>query len=125
MYPTNPFSPSSLCPNSFDLLTTNGIINEDLTGYITGTPSPYLQNYIAAQKGAAPTQPNQALPVTLPGVTPKNSLTNDIFVKLNSAKDGIPFWKKIAAGTLLGGLTILLAMKGKNIVSKVKSLIHP
>lgn len=40
-------------PNCFDLLTTHGVIHNDLVGYITGTPSAYLQNYVA-QRGGVP-----------------------------------------------------------------------
>ena len=40
-------------PNCFDLLTTHGVIHNDLVGYITGTPSAYLQNYVA-QRGVVP-----------------------------------------------------------------------
>ena len=46
-------------PNCFDLLTTHGVIHNDLVGYITGTPSPYLQQYVA-QRGGVPLAPAPA-----------------------------------------------------------------
>ena len=61
-----------LYANCFDRLTTNGVIAEDLMGYVTGTPSPYLQNYVT-QRGGVPNLPGQILPDTLtPAIgTPK------------------------------------------------------
>lgn len=54
-------------PNCFDLLTTHGIVADDVVGYITGEPSPYLQNYVA-QRAGVPTVPGQILPDGLPNV---------------------------------------------------------
>lgn len=121
--------------NCFDRLTTNGVIAEDLVGYVTDTPSPYLQNYIA-QKGGVPNMPylpGQVLPDPLPAAPqpapmavpggaaqaanaysdiPKASdLNTNTFVK----KDKYETAKKVAAGILLTGLAVLGAVKGRQL----------
>lgn len=97
-------------PNCFDMLTTHGIIAEDLVGYVTDTPSPYLQNYVA-QRGFNPSLPGQVLPDPLPGVTPRYQPRSDIYEPVRPRpvitphkKDRWGTFKKIAAAALLIGL---------------------
>lgn len=128
-----PISGVPMFPSCFDQLTTNGIIAEDLVGYVTGTPSPYLQNYVA-QRGGTPSLPGRTLPDTLtPAVPPKQPLPQgDIY---NVApkdigpqtleppkKNKIDNIKKIAAGLLLTGLTVFAFMKGKAALSALKKV---
>ena len=64
-------------PNCFDQLTTHGIVAEDVVGYITDSPSPYLQNYVAQRGGYTPSVPwtpsipGRVLPDPLPSVSPQ------------------------------------------------------
>jgi len=112
--------------NCFDRLTTNGILVDDVMGYITGQPSPYLQNYVA-QRGGWPTLPGQIMPDALPGAPapapmavqgsypqkqqtqmPNGSIYKDIPTNLDQntfvKNDKYEKYKKIGAGLLLGGL---------------------
>lgn len=111
-------------PNCFDQLTTHGVVAEDVVGYITDKPSPYLQNYVA-QRGWAPSMPGQILPDPLPTLQPPNPLPrNDVYQTVATEqpvnKNGVPTgqqinnyvknehnnnWKKIAAGVLIAGVT--------------------
>lgn len=120
--------------NCFDRLTTNGIIAEDLVGYITDVPSPYLQNYIA-QRGGVPNMaylPGQVLPeplpnaptpapMAVPGNIPPNGPYSDIpkpselNPKTFEKKDKYVTAKKIALGILLTGLTVLGVVKGRQL----------
>ena len=65
MNPVSLGQPYPMYANCFDRLTTNGILADDVMGYITGTPSPYLQNYVA-QRGGLPMMPGQIMPDALP-----------------------------------------------------------
>ena len=125
--------------NCFDRLTTNGIIAEDLMGYVTGTPSPYLQNYVA-QRGGAPSLPGQMLPDTLTpaindspypaqnaqpipqgdiyNVAPKNIGPETLQPKNKKKTDLI---KQIAAGVLIATLATLGIVKGKSIYNTAKT----
>lgn len=121
-------------PNCFDQLTTHGIVAEDVVGYITGTPSPYLQNYVA-QRGWAPSLPGQITPDPLPPVIPPQTVqntnvnqtippqtvqNNDIYqtvpkqedINTYVKKDKKDTWKKVAAAILLTGVSAFLAVKG-------------
>lgn len=127
-----PISGVPMYPSCFDHLTTNGIIAEDLVGYVTGMPSPYLQNYVA-QRGGTPSLPGRILPDTLtPAVPPQKPLPQgDIY---NVApkdigpqtleppnKHKIDNIKKIATGVLLAGLTVFAFVKGKTAFSAIKN----
>lgn len=127
-----PISGVPMYPSCFDQLTTNGVIAEDLVGYVTGTPSPYLQNYVA-QRGGTPSLPGRTLPDTLtPAVPPKQPLPQgDIY---NVApkdigpetleppkKHKINNIKEIATGLLLAGLTVFAFIKGKSALSAIKN----
>lgn len=117
--------------NCFDRLTTNGILADDLVGYVTGAPSPYLQNYVA-QRGLTASLPGQILPDTLPAVPPVGPISvnassvghtqstnvpayNDV-PRVNSdtftKKDEYSSLKKLAAGVLLSGLAAFGLYKG-------------
>lgn len=123
-----------LYANCFDRLTTNGILADDIMGYITGTPSPYLQNYVA-QRGGLPMMPGQIMPDALPTAPmpapmsvpgyrqtpvqqqmPAGPVYKDIprnidqntFVK----QDKYSTIKKVAAGALITVLTVLGLYKG-------------
>lgn len=134
-----PLSNVPLYANCFDQLTTNGIIAEDLMGYVTGTPSPYLQNYVA-QRGGVPNLPGQMLPDTLtPAIRGKGNIAQnqtplpkgDIYnvapknigpETLEPSKNRkIDTAKKIAAGILLAGLATLGIVKGKSLFVKAKT----
>lgn len=118
MQPINYGAP--IYPNCFDQLTTHGIVAEDVMGYITDQPSPYLQNYVA-QRGWAPSIPGQVLPDPLPTMQPPNPLPrNDVYQTVASEQqNAVPNqqninnyvqnprnngWKKAAAAILLTGL---------------------
>lgn len=118
-------------PNCFDNLTTNGIIAEDVVGYITDMPSPYLQNYVA-QRGWAPTGqalPGQILPDPLPHLqNPQPLPRGDIYqsvqpkppdTKTLVRKDKYETAKKVALGMLLTGLAVLGIVKGKKLWGKL------
>lgn len=115
MYPT-----ASIYPNSFDMLTTHGIIAEDLVGYVTDTPSPYLQNYVA-QRGWNPTLPGQVLPDPLPNVKPQQPLPKDVYQpvlpKEPEKKDKYSTVKKLAAAALILGLGTFGIIKGSKWIS--------
>lgn len=123
-------------PNCFDNLTTNGIVAEDVVGYITDTPSPYLQNYVA-QRGWPPTQalPGQVLPDPLPTLQnpqplPKGDIYQSVQPKHPDAntfvrKDKYDTAKKAALGLLLTGLTVLGIVKGKKLISKLRAPHNP
>ena len=73
-------------PNCFDLLTTHGVIHNDLVGYITGTPSQYLQNY-AAQYGGMPTASGHAqTPVQTGAQIPQQPIA-DVYHKPQNQKE--------------------------------------
>lgn len=112
---------TQIYPNCFDSLTTNGIIADDVMGYITGTPSPYLQNYVA-QRGWAPDMPGRMMPDPLPNVQPKLPLPNDVYEKpqIHEPSNKLALWKKIAAGILIAGVSIFAAVKCKNLFSKIR-----
>lgn len=112
-------------PNCFDQLTTHGIVAEDVVGYITGTPSPYLQNYVA-QRGWAPSMPGQIMPDPLPTLQPPNPLPKGDVYQKQSTQNTVPTnqqinnfvnpqkndnWKKIALALLLTGVTCFGAYK--------------
>lgn len=125
--------------NCFDRLTTNGIIAEDLMGYVTGNPSPYLQNYVA-QRGGNPSMLGQILPDTLTpaingsprpaqmtqplqqgdvyNVVPKN-IGPEILQPKNKKKTDLI--KQIAAGVLLTTLATIGIVKGKSILKSTKT----
>lgn len=107
------------------MLTMHGIIPDDLTGYVTGTPSPYLQNYVA-QRGGVPSLPGQILPDPLPGVPQmQQQPVNDTYQKPQRYVDTTPqpyqepstqkkgkgnIWKSIAMSVILSvGASLLLA----------------
>lgn len=110
-------------PNSFDMLTTHGIITEDLVGYVTDTPSPYLQNYVA-QRGWNPTLPGQVLPDPLPNVQPKRQVVSDVYQPVKpyrpviepQKKDKWGTFKKVVAAGLLIGLGGLGIYKGRKVI---------
>ena len=111
-------------PNCFDLLTTHGVVADDVVGYITDQPSPYLQNYVA-QRGWPPSVPGQILPDALPAAPAPTPLPRtDVYQTAAAEKahtpDSVPdknqindfvkqpnheSWKKAAAAILLTGLT--------------------
>ena len=120
--------------NCFDRLTTNGILVEDVVGYITGTPSPYLQNYVA-QRGWPASLPGRILPDALPpapmpapmsvpagsnpvytnnppSVSQNNTIPTNIDKNTLVKKDKYETAKKIAAGALITGLVVFGAIKG-------------
>lgn len=120
--------------NCFDRLTTNGVLVDDVVGYITGTPSPYLQNYVA-QRGWPASLPGQVLPDAMPpvpvpspmsvpagsnpvytNVPPAVPQNNSIPTNINKdtlvTKDKYATAKKIAAGVLITGLVGFGAYKG-------------
>ena len=118
-------------PNCFDVLTTNGIITEDLVGYVTGTPSVYLQNYVA-QRGGVPSLPGQPLPDPLPNVPLQRTPVSDtyqtpektIYPPVNTVDDKNAKWntaKKVLTGLFLGGLAVLGVVKGKDLYNKLKN----
>ncbi len=115
-------------PNSFDQLTTNGIIGEDLMNYVTGTPSPYLQNYIA-RRGGIPSLPGQMMPDGMPNLPNRYQPMQDRFdnspVYPMPQKDKNPMWKKIAAAVLVGGLATLGIWKGGKLIGKLKKPAKP
>lgn len=121
--------------NCFDRLTTNGILVDDVVGYITGTSSPYLQNYVAQRGGMMPSLPGQILPsamppapapapMAVPGFAPTNTprpvpngpIYKDIPKDLNEntfvKKDKYSTIKKIATGVLITGLAAFGLYKG-------------
>lgn len=140
-----PINAAPIYANCFDRLTTHGIVAEDVMGYITGTPSPYLQNYVA-QRGGAPynfSLPGQILPETLtpmigPRTTPQQnsqlpqgSIYNNVAPsKISPAtleppkNKQINTIKQIAAGVLLTGLVIAGIFKGKTAISKLKTTFN-
>ena len=120
--------------NCFDRLTTNGILADDVIGYITGTPSPYLQNYVA-QRGALPMMPGQIMPDALPTAPmpapmsvptynqpampaqiPTGPVYNDIPRNIDQntlvKKDKYATLKKTAAALLIAGLAGFGIYKG-------------
>ena len=111
--------------NCFDRLTTNGVIAEDLVGYVTGTPSPYLQNYVA-QRGWTPTLPGQILPDPLPtapqpapmSVEGYNNIPKASELNKNTFAPKHKYEKaqKIALSILLTGLAALGIVKGRKLV---------
>lgn len=117
-------------PNCFDLLTTHGVIAEDLVGYVTGNPSPYLQNYVA-QRGGVPSLPGQPLPDPLPNVPLQRTPMADTY-QLPAAPKSVPAafedksnsWnktKKILAGLLLTGLAAFGIVKGRDLFVRIKN----
>ena len=130
-----PINGVPMYPSCFDQLTTNGIIAEDLVGYVTGTPSPYLQNYVA-QRGGTPSIPGRTLPDTLtPAVPPKQPLPQgDIYnvapkdIGPNTLeppqKHKINNIKEIATGLLLAGLAVFAFIKGKTVLSTLKNAFN-
>lgn len=117
-------------PNCFDMLTTHGVIGEDLVGYVTGNPSPYLQNYVT-QRGGQPSLPGQPLPDPLPNVplqrtpvadTMQNSHNQPVYqpIAVQEPKDKWGTFKKVATGMLLAGLAVFGVINGKAIISKIK-----
>lgn len=116
-------------PNCFDQLTTHGIVADDVVGYITGTPSPYLQNY-ASQRAAVPTLPGQIMPEQLPNVPRRGEMygpNQDMFQPQTptplpeqpNKKNGWHTAKKVTAGVLIIGLTAFGLYKGKGLVDKI------
>lgn len=114
-------------PNCFDQLTTHGVLADDVVGYITDMPSPYLQNYVA-QRGWQPSLPGQVLPDPLPNVQPKTplpqgSIYHDVPQNLGpqtfEKKDNFKNAKNVATGLLLTGLIAFGIVKGKNFISKL------
>lgn len=117
MQPINYGAP--IYPNCFDLLTTHGVVAEDVVGYITDQPSPYLQNYVA-QRGGVPTIPGQILPDPLPGLPPQSPLPRtDVYQTTVPHQNTVPnqqtinnyvqnpknnSWKKAALALLLTGI---------------------
>lgn len=130
MNPISYGSPQQLpmYPNCFDQLTTNGVIADDVVGYITGTPSPYLQGYVA-QRGWNPSIPGQILPDPLPNAQPKTPLPNgDIYQTVPKPdkntfvkKDKFETAKKIALACLLTGLGVMAVVKGKKCFNWIKT----
>ena len=111
-------------PSSFDRLTTNGIITDDLWGYVTGQPSPYLQHY-TAQMGGVPNLSygpySQVMPQARNNqVLPQGSIYNDIPRNIGpdtlipKSKTDIKKIKQVATAILLGGLAIFGIIKGRN-----------
>ena len=111
-------------PNCFDLLTTHGVVAEDVVGYITEQPSPSLQNYVA-QRGWPPSVPGRILPDPLPAAPapaplPKNDVYQTVAADKPANPQGVPTqtqindfvkqpqhdgWKKAALVLLLTGLS--------------------
>lgn len=123
-------------PNCFDLLTTHGVIAEDMVGYITDTPSPYLQNYVAQHSQALPIIPGQILPDNMPVLPqpaplPKNDVyqpsnpqekipsQSELTPKTFNKKNKWDKFKKAAAAILLTGLIVFGAVKGKDFAVKI------
>lgn len=120
-----PFNP--VYPNCFDMLTTHGVIADDLVGYVTGYPSPYLQNYVAQRGGWNPGLPGRVLPDPLPGVPPMPPLPqNDVYQptpqqqspvispELPNKKMHSSTWKKIGLAILLSiGASLGIAKTGR------------
>ena len=116
-------------PNCFDLLTTHGIVADDVVGYITGEPSPYLQNYVAHRAGV-PTVPGQILPDGLPNVPRRGEVygpkqdtyqpqTPPPLPEAPHKKNGWDTAKKVAAGLLIAGLAGFGIYKGKDFITKL------
>lgn len=110
-------------PNCFDQLTTHGVIADDLVGYITDVPSPYLQNYVA-QRGWPPSMPGQIMPDPLPNMQPPQRLPRgDVYQTIppQGPQAYPPYpqqkpsntWRKVALTALIVGLTALGLWKGK------------
>lgn len=128
MSPMPPMQP--MYPSSFDMLTTHGIIADDLVGYVTGAPSPYLQQYVA-QRGGVPMQgdilPGQILPDNLPHVMqgaqiqqqPQADIYQNPDINAPAQKDKTQMWKKIAAGVLLTALVTFGAIKAKDFMKNM------
>lgn len=115
---------ATIYPNCFDLLTTHGIVADDVVGYITDQPSPYLQNYVA-QRGWPPSVPGQILPDALPAAPapaplPRNNVYQTVATEQPRNPQGVPDknqindfvkqpkndgWKKAALVILLTGLS--------------------
>lgn len=128
-------------PNCFDQLTTHGVVADDVVGYITDKPSPYLQNYVA-QRGWAPSMPGQIMPDPLPTVKPPTPLPRtDVYQTVATEQpvqnNGLPTqqqikdyvrnehsnnWAKLATGVLLAGLTAFGMYKFSG---AVRSLLKP
>ena len=117
-----------ILPNCFDNLTTNGIVAEDVMGYITGQPSLYLQNYVA-QRGWPPHGqfvPGQILPDALPTLPNPTPLPRGkVYPSFKPEKDSLIVNKgkydkarQIALSILLTGLAVLGVVKGRKLISK-------
>ena len=130
-------------PNCFDQLTTHGIVAEDVVGYITDSPSPYLQNYVAQRGGYTPSVPwtpsipGRVLPDPLPSVSPQGgpvmgyepprmqerlprgdvyqTVPNEREINHVVKNEKNNTWKKVAAGILLTGLAVFGIVKGRQI----------
>ena len=140
--PNYPPQNYAMYPNCFDQLTTHGIIADDLVGYVTGTPSPYLQNYVA-QRGWPPTMPGRIMPDPLPTMPPMQYPSQADSYQPQQApspqanpqpypqkpqnttvkKDKLNTFNKIALGGLLVGLGVLGFFKGKQAFNWISSLI--
>lgn len=120
-----------ILPNCFDNLTTNGIVAEDVMGYITGQPSLYLQNYVA-QRGWPPHGqfvPGQILPDALPTLPNPTPLPRGkVYPSFKPDKDSLIVNKgkydkarQIALSILLTGLAVLGVVKGRKLISKLRN----
>lgn len=120
-------------PNCFDQLTTHGVIADDLVGYITDVPSPYLQNYVA-QRGWAPSMPGRIMPDPLPNMQPPQRLPrNDVYQTIPpqgpQPYQGNPYmpqkpsntWRKVALAALVVGLSAFGIWKGKQGINWIKN----
>lgn len=93
-------------PNSFDMLTINGILPYDCNEMITGIPSPYFNPPQLARAAYAP----QA---------PLNTLSQDHYVHSDVP---IPAWKKVLAGGFATFLVGALVFRTKNPIEMGKKL---
>ncbi len=112
-------------PNCFDMLTTHGIIHNDLVGYVTGTPSPYLQQYAARKGAATPVMSQTAAPS---GAVLQQPVQPDVYQKPasqtppqaptlhshNPKNNNI--WKSIAMTLILSVGASLLLAKGVRMI---------
>jgi hypothetical protein len=118
-------------PSSFDLLTTHGVIADDLLNYVKDTPSPYLQAYVA-QRGWTPDVPGQVLPDTLPTLPPQYLPKTDVYqngqhmqdINALQKKDKWDTTKKVGLAVLLTGLAVFGIVKGRQAVTSIKNFFN-
>lgn len=111
-------------PNCFDMLTTNGIIHDDLVGYVTGTQSPYLQNYVTQYGAKPPQMPQQPLNDVYqqPQTKETNAKISDLPDKATKKSNKSNIWKSLAMSVILSvGLSLLIT----KCIRKINGIVIP